>query len=221
MSRSARSRRTPPRRPQPARRSSSTFLIGGAIAGVVIVAAIVAAYIASSSPDRVAEPARAPVAVAGEPLPALVDPSTDPAVGLQVPSLTGVGLDGQPITIGPGDGPMVIVILAHWCSHCQAELPVLVDILERDGLPEGVTVVGLSTGIDAVRPNYPPSTWLEREGWRQPTLIDDVDSSALQALGINTFPGFVVVDRQGVVVERLTGEIAADRFTAILAALAN
>jgi len=83
-----------------------------------------------------------------------------------------------------------------------------------------VSVVGLSTAIDPVRPNYPPSAWFEREGWGQSTLVDDATSEALRALGLNTFPGFVFVDSQGAVVLRLTGEIGADRFAEILASLA-
>ena len=71
-----------------------------------------------------------------------------------------------------------------------------------------------------MRPNYPPSAWFEREGWAQPTMIDDDNSSALEALGLSTFPGFVFVDGQGTVVQRLTGEIGADRFGEILNSIA-
>jgi thiol-disulfide isomerase/thioredoxin len=220
MTRTNRSRRAPARRPQPTPRRPSTLVIAGIIAGVVIVAAIVALVLTTSTPSGVPEPARDPIAIEGTPLPALEDPAVDAAVGQQLPTLTGIGVDGEPMTIGPGDGPMVIVVLAHWCPHCQAELPVLVDVLEREGVPEGVTVVGLSTSISAVRANYPPSAWLEREGWLKPTLIDDADSSALQALGITAFPGLVAVDGDGAVLGRLTGGIGGDQFSAILADLA-
>jgi thiol-disulfide isomerase/thioredoxin len=116
---------------------------------------------------------------------------------------------------------MAIVVLAHWCPHCQAELPGLVELIAQGRVPEGVSVVGLSTAIDAVRPNYPPSAWFEREGWTQPTLTDDASSRALDALGLSTFPGFVFVDGQGAVALRLTGEIGAERFGEILASLAQ
>jgi hypothetical protein len=112
---------------------------------------------------------------------------------------------------------MAIVALAHWCPTCQAELPGIVQLIEAGGVPDGVSVIGLSTGIDAVRPNYPPSAWLERERWRQPTLIDDADSRALEALGLSAFPGIVFVDGDGMVVQRLIG---ADRFGEILASIA-
>jgi thiol-disulfide isomerase/thioredoxin len=208
-----------PRRSQPIRRRSRTPLVIGGFIAIVVVAAVAAGVIAGGAPPGAAEPA-AQVTIGGEPLPALTNPAADAAVGRPVPTLSGIGLDGRPIAIGPGDGAMAIVVLAHWCPHCQAELPGIVQLIEQGGVPEGVSIVGLSTGIDAVRPNYPPSAWFEREGWTQPTLIDDAGSSALDALGLGSFPGFVFVDGQGVVVQRLTGEIGAEQFGELLASIA-
>ena len=221
MSRADRSRRTP-RRTQPTpRRSLTPFVLVG-VGAVVVIAAVAAVVMAGGlAPAGIAEPAARPVTITGESLPAYTDSAVDPAVGQQLPALAGVGLDGQPLEFGPGDGPMAIVVLAHWCSHCQAELPGLVEMIAQGGVPEGVSVVGVSTAIDAVRPNYPPSAWFEREGWAQPTLIDDASSRALEALGLNAFPGFVFVDAQGAVALRLTGEVGTARFGEILASLAQ
>ena len=54
----------------------------------------------------------------------------------------------------------------------------------------------------------------------QPTLIDDADSTALNALGINSFPGFVFVAADGTVAERLTGEIGLERLGQAIATVA-
>lgn len=193
-------------------------MLWGAI-GVVAIAAIVAVLIASPGPSGPHEPAAQPVHVAGSPLPELTESAADPAVGQELPRLSGTGLDGQLLEIGPGDGPMAIVVLAHWCPHCQAELPRLVEVIDTGGVPAGVSVVGLSTAIDPARPNYAPSAWLEREGWAQPTLIDDANSTALESLGLNSFPGFVFVDADGRVAQRLTGEIGDVQFAQILASI--
>lgn len=218
MTRADRSRRIPRHRQPVPRRSSAPFVIGGVVI-VALIAAIAAVILADDAPSGVAEPA-AQVVTAGQPLPVLSDPAADPAVGQRLPTLSGTGLDGRPISIGPDDGPMAIVVLAHWCPHCQAELPGIVQLIDEGGVPDGVTVVGLSSAIDPVRPNYPPSAWLEREGWHQPTLIDDAGSRALEALGIASFPGLVFVDGQGTVVQRLTGEVGAERIGQLLRALA-
>jgi thiol-disulfide isomerase/thioredoxin len=217
MSRADRSRRTERRQLTPGR-SRTPIIAGAAIAVVVVAAAVAVVVVAFSSPPGVAEPA-ARVTISGNALPVLSDPAADPAIGQSLPTLVGVGLDGEAIRIGPEDGPMAIVVMAHWCPHCQNELPGIAQLLAQGGVLEGVDVVGLSTAIDPVRPNYPPSAWFEREGWTQPTLIDDAGSSALAALGLSTFPGFVFVDGDGTVALRVTGEIGADRFAEILRSL--
>jgi thiol-disulfide isomerase/thioredoxin len=207
MTKTQRTRGMPRRTSQPATQSSQSrwLLIGGAIA-VVALAAVVA-FVLTSSSGGPPEPAAEPLVITGEPLPELPAEGPDPAVGSIVPTLAGTGMDGQPMEIGPTDGAQMIVALAHWCPHCQAELPLLVDMIDSGEIPDGVSVVGLATGIDELRPNYPPSAWFEREGWQQPTLIDDANSSGLQALGLPVFPGFVFVDAQGQVTQRMTGEV--------------
>ncbi|HEX2843870.1 MAG TPA: hypothetical protein VHP64_01345, partial [Candidatus Limnocylindria bacterium] len=127
--------------------SRTPLLIGGGILLVVALAAIVAIALSGTSPGGLAEPARSTIGITGDPLPAFTDPAADPAVGQSLPTLTGTDLDGEPITIAPSDGPMAVVVLAHWCEHCQAEVPVLVDYLASTGMPDGVRLVGLSTSI--------------------------------------------------------------------------
>jgi hypothetical protein len=208
MTRASRSRGMPRRSTRPAASTANRtrWILLATAAGLVLVAAVVAVLLAAGSSGP-AEPAAQPVVVTGQPLPELPASGSDPAVGQAVPSLSGTGLDGEPMRIGPDQGAAMIVILAHWCPHCQAEVPELVDLIDSGQVPDGVSVVGLSTAIDELRPNYPPSAWLEREGWQQPTLIDDAASDGLRALGLAAFPGFVLVDEQGRVAQRTTGPV--------------
>jgi thiol-disulfide isomerase/thioredoxin len=213
MTKSNRSRGMPRRTTQSASQSNRTrwILIGGAL-GVVALAAAVA-FLTLGSSGGPPEPAEQPLVITGAPLPDLPAQGPDPAVGSTLPTMAGTGLDGQPMEIGPQGGARMIVALAHWCPHCQAELPMLVDMINSGDIPQGVTVVGLSTAIDELRGNFPPSTWFEREGWQQPTLIDDANSDGLHTLGLSAFPGFVFVNAQGQVTQRMTGEV--DRATLI------
>ena len=208
MTKATRSRGMPRRTSQPVSQSNPTrwILIGGAV-GVVAVAAVIAIVLTLGSSGGPPEPAVEPLAITGQPLPELPAEGPDPAVGMTLPALAGIGLDGEPMEIGPAGGAQMVVALAHWCPVCQRELPVLVDLIDAGDVPEGVSVVGLSTGISELRGNYPPSAWFEREGWQQPTLIDDASSDGLHALGLAAFPGFVFVDAQGRVTQRMTGEI--------------
>jgi cytochrome c biogenesis protein CcmG, thiol:disulfide interchange protein DsbE len=211
-----------PRRSAPVeqRTSRSPLIIGGVLLGVVLVAAVAALALSGGSSGGLSEPATEAIGITGDPLPAFTDPSADTAIGQPIPTITGTDLGGEPITIEPGDGPMAIVLLAHWCEHCQAEVPVLVDYLASTGMPEGVELVSVSTSINQAQPNYPPSAWLEREGWTVPTMVDDANSRALTSLGMSSFPGFVFVDADGRVVARTTGEIPAAQFDQMVTSLA-
>ena len=155
------------------------------------------------------------VEVRGDALPPLEDPAVDPAVGQPVPVVTGETFAGDAVTI-PGDGPTVVVFLAHWCPHCQREVPSLVEHFEENGMPEGVDVLAVSTSVDESAPNYPPSKWLEREGWDVPTLYDDEAGSAARAFGLSAFPFFVAIDADGNVVARTSGELEGPQVEALL-----
>jgi thiol-disulfide isomerase/thioredoxin len=215
-----RSRGMPRRSATVETRSSRTpLLVGAAVIGFILMAGIVAIAL-SGTGGGLSEPAGNATGISGDPLPALGTDGSDAAVGETIPTITGTDLDGEAMTIAPGDGPMAIVLLAHWCNHCQAEVPVLVDYLESTGMPDGVELVAISTSINQAQPNYPPSTWLEREGWTVPTMNDDANSRALGSLGMSSFPGFVFVDAQGRVVSRTTGQMPAETFDQIVTSLA-
>lgn len=210
-----------PRRSDPAAVPSRVPLaLGAGVVALIAMAAIVAFALSGTGTGGLAEPARVTTAVSGTTLPGFTDPASDPAVGLAIPTITGTDLAGDPISIGPDDGPAAIVILAHWCPHCQAEVPVLVDYLASTGMPDGVRLLAISTAIDPARPNFPPSTWLEREGWSVPTLVDDGSSTGLAALGVSNFPGFVFLDGEGRVVQRYTGEMPVEAFDQLVRAIA-
>lgn len=155
------------------------------------------------------------VEVRGDALVALEDPADDPTVGQPAPVVTGETFDGEALTIA-GDGPAVVVFLAHWCPHCQREVPVLVDHFGEAGVPEDVDVFAITTSVDPSAPNYPPSAWLEREGWDIPTLYDDETGSAARAFGLSGFPYFVAIDADGNVVARASGELDPPQFEALL-----
>jgi thiol-disulfide isomerase/thioredoxin len=155
------------------------------------------------------------VEVTGDALAQLEDPAHDPAVGQPAPVVTGQTFNGRPLTI-PGDGPAVVVFLAHWCPHCQREVPFLVDHFEENGMPEGVDILAVTTSVDPSAPNYPPSEWLARERWDIPTLHDDEDDTAAKAFGLSAFPYFVAIDADGNVVARTSGELQAPQVEALI-----
>jgi cytochrome c biogenesis protein CcmG/thiol:disulfide interchange protein DsbE len=147
-----------------------------------------------------------PVSVTGTAL--TPDPETgdDPGIGTVVPSFTGASFDGTAVSWAPGT-PTLFVFLAHWCPHCQNEVPLLVEWFQDGDAPPGLRVLGVATNTDPVRDNYPPSDWLAREGWPWRVVADSENYDLAFAMGIATFPNYVLVDAEGRLVWRASGEL--------------
>jgi hypothetical protein len=207
------------RRAASKQRSNRPLLIAGGVVLVVLAAAVIAIALGGNQP-AVAEPATEPVVVSGTPLPEFPASGTDPAIGQPLPTLTGTDMTGAPMTIGPDGRATAIVVLAHWCPHCQAEVPQLVSWLAANPPPAGVDIVGVSTAVNPSRGNYPPSAWLSNEGWTAPTLNDDATLTAYTTLGGPNFPGFVFVTADGAVYLRASGGMDVSEFGAILEEIA-
>ena len=154
-------------------------------------------------------------------LPLLLDSLDDPAIGTPAPEVTGADFDGATVSITNDGNAKLILFVAHWCPFCQDEVPWVSDWLQATELPENVDVYGVATSIDRSRENYPPSDWLEREGFTAPTLADDRVNSIGTAFGLPAYPYWVFVNADGTVAARISGglsEADLDRIVASLAA---
>jgi len=198
------------------------FIVGAIIAIVIGGAAIVAISSSGSKSDTAtgAVSEFSDITVTGDALPAFDSVSTavDTAIGMPAPVISGKGFTGTSITTEGSGTPMLVVFLAHWCPHCQREVPLLVQ-WEKDGkTPTGIDVIAVATGTDPANPNYPPSEWLAREQFPAlwPVIADSKDKAAANAFGLSGYPYFVLVDAQGNVFKRASGEVAMDDLTAMI-----
>lgn len=141
------------------------------------------------------------------------------ASGVPAPAVRADALlsEGQLDLPKQGEATMV-VFLAHWCQFCNAEVPVINEWLEESGLPEGVELRAVATGIDSTQPNYPPDEWLRDLGWAVPTLTD-IDGSIGNAYGVDSYPKWVFIDAEGTVVGS-SGSLTAADMADIAASLA-
>lgn len=212
--------------PATADRRRSLPMVPLLIGGAVILLALVAIVVSSLGGDdeggadgTVAENVEQtrPVEVRGDPLPPLTDPSSDPAIGEVAPELIGQSFDGSPVEIVHDGTPKLIFFVAHWCPHCQAEVPVVTSWLDGSSSKEGVDVYAVSTSVDPAAPNYPPSEWLSEEGWPAPVLADDSSSTAATAYGLSAFPFFTMVDGDGTVLFRGSGELQPSQLDQLVA----
>ncbi len=204
---------------------ASRWLLPGLIAAAVVVAAVLAIVLSgggqpsgggsSSVPPSIAGGSPAPGSagavpapvIDGSPLPAFPGPgTTDPAVGQPAPEVTGTDFDGAPVAIAADGRPKVLIFLAHWCPHCQEEVPVVQAWVTAGGVPTGVDVIAVATAIDPAGPNYPPDAWLQREGWSSPVIADPTNSVS-QAYGLTAFPFWVFIGPDGDVRARVIGKL--------------
>ena len=157
-----------------------------------------------------------PVTVEGAALPVASESGADLAVGTRAPTLRGFGFDGTPVEIVPLGRPTMVVFLAHWCPHCNREIPVLQRWAAAGGVPAELDIVGVSTAVTSQRDNYPPSKWIVDTAWAWPVLADSATSDALTAYGVGAFPTFVIVGADGMVKVRSSGELAVADLDAIV-----
>lgn len=154
------------------------------------------------------------VEVSGDSLPGLDDTlPVDPAIGLATPVVTGATFDGNAMTIGgPTDGPTLYVFLAHWCPACNAEVPELIELRNRRGVPTGMDVVAISTSVESTGPNYPPSEWFVDSDWpaEWPVLADSAESTSFVVNGGGAFPYLMIVGDDGAVLARDSGTKSAE-----------
>jgi hypothetical protein len=225
-------------------RRATRWIVAGVVV-VILVAAVVAFAFGRSKDDKVdtgaASPVPAasggvgstsvaagqalvqgPVTVGGTALAELPSRGADPAVGQPLPTLQGANtLDGSPLQITNDGKAKLIFVVAHWCPHCQNEVPVIQKWIDGGGVPAGLELYAVSTAARPDAGNYPPAKWLTQEHWTVPTLADSADNRALNALGVSGFPFFVAVGRDGTVVARTSGEQPVEEIAALAARLVS
>ena len=155
------------------------------------------------------------VTTTGDALPQMPESGDDPAVGKAAPTLTGYDLAGRPATIDPGsDGKATMVVfLAHWCPHCNYEIPVLNEWKEKGLMPPNLRVIGVTTGSREDQANWPPSKWLVAKKWTFNQFADSEKQEAAAAYGVGGYPFLVFIDEMGNVTSRTSGEVPVKDIT--------
>lgn len=153
--------------------------------------------------------------VRGAALPGLGDatPAEDPAVGLPAPVLIGQDYDGNTVRVDAAvDGPTMVVFLAHWCPHCNNEIPRLNELRDEGAFPADLNIVAVSTALNPTQPNFPPSQWLVDKDWTFPVIADGIEVEVeppfigARVYGVDGFPFTTLIAADGTVAARWSGE---------------
>lgn len=146
----------------------------------------------------------------------------DTAVGDKIPEFSGKNIKNEKVSFGPDAGqPQFIAVMAHWCPHCNNEVPKIVEWANDGGLPDNVKMWAISTSAKQGSPNFPPAEWLAKEKWTWPALVDDELGTASLALGGDGFPFLVFVNADGTVYKRFSGEMDIDELDKAVKAIAK
>lgn len=112
------------------------------------------------------------------------------------------------------DGKLLLLnFWATWCAPCRKEIPILIEAQRKYG-GAGLQVVGL-----AVDEREPVRKYAEDFGINYPLLVDAMNVVKVQDAynGGAGLPVSILVDRDGIVRERVIGEMHEAQLDALLA----
>jgi peroxiredoxin len=134
--------------------------------------------------------------------------------GNQAPDFTLESLDGGKVSLSQFSGQVVLVnFWATWCPPCRAEIPDL-ETAYQSHWQDGLVVLGVdvSESREAVEP------FVKELEMTYPVLLDEA-GHVFKAYRVSGLPMSVIVDREGVIRVRHTGQLAASQLERYLAQL--
>ena len=145
---------------------------------------------------------------------------TDPLVGHPAPSFTLSVLhpDGSQGTLSLADfkgKPILLNFWATWCAPCKEELPLLEKTWKQEQA-QGKDVVFL--GLDFQEAGGDAENFIHLYGISYQILLD-TDGAATLKYGITGLPQTVFINRQGVVVGKVPGELTSKTLASGLQAI--
>jgi cell division protein FtsB len=184
----------------------------------------------ASLDDQVAaavEAGSSPVAIQAQAgngnLPAYEGSDNDAAVAsaMELPDISGPEYySGEQVDYPAGSNgkARVWLIWAHWCPHCQNELPDLNSWWPENAsrFPD-IELVTVTSAIDETRGN-PLDAYLDSSQFSFPVIVDETGAVSAK-FGTTAFPFWVVTDTEGRVVFRIAGELGIDNVDQIFAQL--
>ena len=116
------------------------------------------------------------------------------------PTFSGTTLEGENFEL-PHGGIVVVNVWASWCAPCRAEAPTLAALANKY---KGVVFVGVLTRDSEVAAR----AFQNRFQLPYPTIVDDsVLLGFRNTLSANAIPSTILMDPQGRVAARISGEI--------------
>ncbi|OJV24811.1 MAG: hypothetical protein BGO26_20055 [Actinobacteria bacterium 69-20] len=127
-------------------------------------------------------------------------------VGTVAPAIHGENYERGAVSVDPSAGGAVIVAVAHWCDHCKTDLREIADASAAGQFSLGEPLVAISTKhIPFV--SWPPAKALGLNRFPGIVVVD-TDASLAAYFRVSVTPTWFFTDRHGVIREVLTGELS-------------
>ena len=126
-------------------------------------------------------------------------------------------LEGDTLATSDLEGQVVVInFWATWCAPCRVEIPELIEMQDEMD-DDGVRFVGIALeaeAVDAVR------AYADDAGFNYPIAIDDGEV-ANRFGGVYALPTTILIDREGMVVRKISGLVTKRLLQPILEDLAR
>jgi len=116
------------------------------------------------------------------------------------PDFTITTLKGETITLSQLAGRVVLLdFWGTWCPPCRASIPELQDMFKK--YPSDKMVI-ISISSDQEEANWKQFVADHKMEWHQ---YIDLDKHVLKQYNVHAFPTYVLIDREGIIRERISG----------------
>lgn len=135
------------------------------------------------------------------------------AQGQPAAQLSGVDMySGREVSLEEMKGkPTLLTVWAHWCPHCQKELPIIQQLSKEQAADVNFLTLTTAAGQQPASAQYAtPATLMQTQGITIPTLRDD-GAAGMKELGVSGFPTLFVIDADGNVQGKASGEMPKDQ----------
>lgn len=153
-------------------------------------------------------------------LPPFEQGQPDGALGVVLGDVAGIEYyTDTEMTVDPTDGTArAWLIWAHWCPHCQRELPPLSDwYVENADLYPNVELLSITSSIDPTRGN-PLEPYLDDLQLPFPTIMDP-DLDLAEQFGLSAYPFWVFTAGDGTTLLRVAGYLEVEQVAEIFGQL--
>jgi len=133
----------------------------------------------------------------------VVQDSTGTAKGQTAPDFTLTDMQGKHVSLSDLKGKVVILnFWATWCPPCKEEMPSM-ERLYRQFKDQGLVIVAVNVEKDG---RGAVQSFLQRSPYTFPILLDS-DAEVQNLYKVFRFPETFILDRNGMVVEKVVGAI--------------